>query len=87
MKANAHAVITQIGLQPLSPIRVPGSFMGRGNLDFKPGVLSCTRRLGASTPSVIATGSHPKHPTQHSDRIFLSHRFNPVVFHRDPFAK
>ncbi|MFM0235993.1 hypothetical protein PQR26_38330 [Paraburkholderia sediminicola] len=43
VKANGHAVIEQICLQSLAPIRPPDSFVSRCNLDFKVGVLPCTR--------------------------------------------
>ncbi|AME28099.1 hypothetical protein PAMC26577_32490 [Caballeronia sordidicola] len=56
VKANAYAMIKQIRLQSLAPIRLPSSFVRRYNLDFKARVLLCTWRVEPSAPSVETAG-------------------------------
>jgi hypothetical protein len=87
MNPDLYAMITQILLQPFRTICVPGTFMGCGNLHFKPGILLCSRRHWPFAPGVVAACPDLEDPAQQRDRIVLSHHFDPVVFHRDSFAK
>ncbi len=82
-----YCVIRQVMVQALGTAGLPCTLVCGQYFYFQSCILLLTFTDRASPLDMKAALGNVKCPTHERNRIFLSHRFNQTVSHRDPFAK